>query len=97
MYDICRIFAPINICAMMKELDTFSYVFMVELLDCPKKNAFPSRKGKPAMCRFGGGYYSFNSQGQLEDCHYYVQDYQERDISINRLSNTMGRVIHTHK
>lgn len=36
MYDICRIFAPRNICAMMKELDTFSYVFMVELLDCPK-------------------------------------------------------------
>ena len=58
---------------MTKELDTFSYAFMVELVDCPKKNAFPCRKGKPAMFRFGGGYYSFNSQGQLEDCHYYVR------------------------
>ncbi len=82
---------------MMKELDTFSPAFMVELLDCPKKNAFPSRMGKPAMCRFGGGYYSFDDEGKMGGCHLCVQDYQERDISINRLSNTMGRVIHTHK
>ena len=82
---------------MMKELDTFSPAFMVELLDCPKKNAFPCRKGKPAMCRFGGGYYSFDDKGNMGGCNFYVQDYQERDISINRLSNTMGRVIHTHK
>jgi hypothetical protein len=81
---------------MMKELDTFSHAFMVELVDCPKKNAFPSIKGKPAMCRFGGGYYSFDDKGNMDGCHFYVQDYQERDISINRLSNTMGRVIHTH-
>ena len=82
---------------MTKELDTFSYVFMVELVDCPKSNAFPRRKGNPAMCRFGGGYYSFDDEGKMDGCHLYVQDYQESDISINRLSNTMGRVIHTHK
>ncbi len=57
---------------MMKELDTVSPAFMVELVDYPKRNAFPSRKGKPAMYRFGVGYFSFNAQGQLEDCHYYV-------------------------
>ena len=57
---------------MMKELDTFSPAFMVELLDYPKKNAFPSRKGKPARCCFDGDCDSFDAQGQLEDCHYYV-------------------------
>ena len=57
---------------MTKELDTFFPDFMIELLDYLKKNAFPSRKGNPAMYRFGGGYYSFKAQGQLEDCHYYV-------------------------
>jgi hypothetical protein len=31
---------------MMKELDTFSLDFAVELLDYLKKNAFPSRMGK---------------------------------------------------
>ena len=39
MYDICRIFAPRNICAMKKELDTFSLDFTVELLGYPKMNA----------------------------------------------------------
>ena len=40
----------------MKELDTVFPDFEVELLDCPKKNAFPSRKGKPEMFRFPGAY-----------------------------------------
>ena len=57
---------------MMKELDTVFPDFEVELLDYPKRNAFPCRKGRPAMYRFGVGYYSFKAQGQLEDCHYYV-------------------------
>ena len=56
----------------MKELDTDFPDFEVELLDYPKRNAFPSRKGKLAMCRFGVGYYSFKAQGLLEDFHYYV-------------------------
>ena len=49
---------------MTKELDTFSYAFMVELVDCPKRNAFPCRKGKPEMFRFPGGYYSFDEEGK---------------------------------
>ncbi len=73
MYDICRIFAPKNIWAMMKELYTFSPAFMVELVDCPKRNAFPCRKGKPGMFFFPGGYYSFDDKGEMDDCHFYVQ------------------------
>ena len=60
---------------MTKELDTFSPAFMVELVDCPKRNAFPCRKGKPEMFRFPGGYYSFDEEGKMDGCHLYVQDY----------------------
>ncbi len=65
---------------MMKELDTFSPAFMVELVDYPKRNAFPSRKGNHEMYRFGGGYYSFNSQGQLEDCHYKYANFEKTTL-----------------
>ena len=65
---------------MKKELDTISLDFEVELLDYPKRNAFPSRKGKPEMYRFGGGYYSFNSQGQLEDCHYKYANFEKTTL-----------------
>ncbi len=58
---------------MMKELNTFSPAFVVELLDYPKRNAFPCRKGKPEMFRFDGGYYSFDDKGEMDDCHFYVQ------------------------
>ena len=71
---------------MMKELDTVFPAFMIELLDYPKRNAFPSRKGKPAMCCFDGDCDSFDAQGQLEDCHYYVHDYQGNNrmvVNIN--------------
>ena len=61
---------------MKKELNTFSLDFAVELPDYPKRNTFPGRKGKSALCRYDGGCYSFEAQGQLEDCHYYAYDYQ---------------------
>ena len=74
----------------MKELDTVFLDFEVELLDCPMRNAFPSRKGKPAMYRFGGGYFSFKAQGQLEDCHYYVYDYRGNNrMVVNGRTNTI--------
>ncbi|MBQ7238100.1 MAG: hypothetical protein IJS20_04845 [Bacteroidales bacterium] len=80
---------------MTKELDTFSYAFMVELVDYPKRNAFPSRKGKPEMFRFGGGYYSFDSQGQLGDCHYYVDDYQSNNrMVVNAYTNSIEQISH---
>lgn len=77
----------------MKELDTVFPDFEVELLDYLKKNAFPSRKGKPAMCRFDGDCDSFDAQGQLEDCHYYVRVYRgnyrmEVNINYERENNT---------
>ena len=55
IYDICRIFARRNVCAMTKELNTFSPAFRVELVDCPKKNAFPSRKGMPVSVNMTDG------------------------------------------
>ena len=39
MYDICRIFAPRNICAMKKELNAIFLDFTVELLGYPKMYA----------------------------------------------------------
>ena len=80
---------------MMKELDTFSPAFMVELLDYPKRNAFPCRKGKPAMCRFGGGYYSFDDTGNMDGCHFYVQDYQENNrMVVNGHTNAIEQISH---
>ena len=77
----------------MKELDTVFPDFEVELLDYLKKNAFPSRKGKPAMCCFDGDCDSFDAQGLLEDCHYYVDDYRGNNrmvvnINYERENNT---------
>ena len=80
---------------MKKELDTISLDFTVELVDCPKKNAFPRRKGKPAMCRFGGGYYSFDDKGNMDGCHLYVQDYQENNRMVeNAYTNSIEQISH---
>ncbi len=95
MYDICRIFAPRNIWSMKKELDAFSPAFMVELLDCPKKNAFPSRKGKPEMFRFNGGYYSCDEEGKMDGCHFYVQDYQGNNrMVVNAYTDEVEQISH---
>ena len=79
----------------MKELDTFSPAFMVELVDCPKKNAFPSRKGKPEMFRFEEGYYSFDEEGKMDGCHFYVQDYQGNNrMVVNGHTNAIEQISH---
>ncbi|MBQ7238603.1 MAG: RHS repeat-associated core domain-containing protein [Bacteroidales bacterium] len=80
---------------MTKELDTFSPAFMVELVDSPKRNAFPCRKGKPEMYRFPGGYYSFDEEGKMDGCHLYVQDYQSNNrMVVNAYTNEVEQINH---
>ena len=80
---------------MTKELDTFSPAFMVELLDYPQKNAFPHRKGRPGMFLFPGGYYSFDDKGEMDDCHFYVQDYQGNNrMVVNAYTNEVEQINH---
>ena len=80
---------------MTKELDTFSYAFMVELVDCPKRNAFPSRKGNPEMYRFPGSYYSFDEEGKMDGCQLYVQDYQGNNrMVVNAYTDEVEQINH---
>ena len=68
---------------------------MVELVDCPKKNAFPSRKGNHEMFLFLGGYYSFEEEGKMDGCHLYVQDYRENNhMVVNAYTNSVEQISH---
>ena len=58
-------------------------------------NNYIFKDDKPEMFRFGGGYFSFNAQGQLEDCHYYVQDYQGNNrMVVNGRTNVVEQINH---
>ena len=49
-------------------------------------NSFIFKNGKPEMFNFAGGYYSFDGQGALDDCHYYIQDYQGNNrMVVNKI------------
>ena len=51
--------------------------------------------GNPSMFRFDGGYYSFNSKGTLDGCHYYIQDYQGNNrMVVNANTNAVEQMSH---
>ena len=80
---------------MTKERNPIALDFTDELLRYSWKEPFPSRKGKSEMYRFGGGYYSFDGQGQLVDCHYYIQDYQGNNrMVVNGHTNAIEQISH---
>ena len=68
---------------MMKELDTISLDFTVELLDYFKKNAFPSRKDNLLVRRSSEGNYSFGAAAVAGGV----------SNGINKLGNKMGEKV----
>gem|GEM_PF-2457818 len=58
-------------------------------------NGYIFKNGKPSMFSFDGGYYSFDSQGKLNGCHYYIQDYQgnNREV-VNASTNAIEQINH---
>ena len=58
-------------------------------------NGYIFTNGKPSMFSFDGGYYSFDSQGKLNGCHYYISDYQGNNrMVVNAATNRTEQVTH---
>ncbi len=58
-------------------------------------NGYIFTNGKPSMFSFDGGYYSFDGQGKLNGCHYYIQDYQGNNrMVVNAATNRTEQVTH---
>ena len=55
-------------------LPGYTYVYTRDTTDYINNYVFEN--GIPKMYRFDGGYYSFDKEGELDGCHFYVQDYQ---------------------
>ncbi|MBP5345001.1 MAG: RHS repeat-associated core domain-containing protein [Bacteroidales bacterium] len=71
----------------------YKYVYIRDTTDYINNYVF--KNGVPEMYRFGGGYYSFDGQGQLADCHFYVQDYQGNNrMVVNAYADTVEQVNH---
>ena len=50
---------------------------------------------KPVMYLFPGGYYSFDDKGNMDGCHFYVQDYQGNNrMVVNAESSRKEQVNH---
>ena len=58
-------------------------------------NGYIFTNGKPSMFAFDGGYYSFDTNGKLNGCHYYIQDYQGNNrMVVNATTNRTEQVTH---
>ena len=58
-------------------------------------NNYVFENNKPVMYRFPGGYYSFDEQGNMDGCHFYVQDYQGNNrMVVNAYADTVEQVNH---
>lgn len=52
------------------------------------------KNGAPSMFLFPGGYYSFTDNGQLSDCHYYIQDYLGSNRMVVNKNGAVEQVTH---
>ena len=52
------------------------------------------KNGKPGMFLFPGGYYSFNTSGLLNSCHYYIQDYLGSNRMVVNKSGAVEQITH---
>ncbi len=58
-------------------------------------NGYIFTNGKPSMYSFDGGYYSFDNQGKLNGCHYYISDYLGNNrMVVNAATNATEQVTH---
>ena len=58
-------------------------------------NNYVFENDKPVMYRFPGGYYSFDAEGNMDGCHFYVQDYQGNNrMVVNAYADTVEQVNH---
>ena len=58
-------------------------------------NGYIFKNSKPSMFSFDGGYYSFDGQGKLNGCHYYIADYQGNNrMVVNAATNRTEQVTH---
>ena len=58
-------------------------------------NNYVFKNGKPEMYRFNGGYYSFDSNGNMNGCHFYVQDYQGNNrMVVNAYTDEVEQINH---
>ena len=58
-------------------------------------NNYIFENDKPVMYLFPGGYYSFDDKGNMDGCHFYVQDYQGNNrMVVNADSKWKEQVNH---
>lgn len=58
-------------------------------------NNYVFKNGKPEMYRFPGGYYSFDEEGKMDGCHFYVQDYHGNNrMVVNAYTNEVEQINH---
>ena len=58
-------------------------------------NNYIFTNGKASMFSFDGGYYTFDAQGALNGCHYYIADYQGNNrMVVNAATNRTEQVTH---
>ena len=58
-------------------------------------NNYIFENDKPVMFLFNGGYYSFDSEGNMDGCHLYVQDYQGNNrMVVNAYTDEVEQISH---
>ena len=71
----------------------FYYSYLRDTTDYINNYVF--KNGKPEMYRFPGGYYSFDDKGNMDGCHFYVQDYQGNNrMVVNAYTNEVEQINH---
>lgn len=75
------------------KLPGYTYKYLRDTTDYINNYVF--KNGKPEMFRFNGGYYSFDEEGNMDGCHFYVQDYQGNNrMVVNAYTDEVEQINH---